>query len=138
MTNSRVHMLRLTLSAWVPLIAMGLMACGESLERVQGLENCSRANPCPANTAFTLVVRLQCQDPCIELKTDEATCEVDVEVDDRRIDVRPSIPFEDEEQCFGQGCQGGVFVDCAVDPLPAGDYEVRDEFNFRGEVRLVE
>ncbi|MGF1509965.1 MAG: hypothetical protein ACFB9M_10735 [Myxococcota bacterium] len=117
-------------------IVAGLLGCGDLLDDVEGLASCS-VTPCPADTPFVLVAILECDDPCIEPRADDASCDVEVDVENFEITIDPKIPFDDDSTCFGGGCEGGVFVECPIDPLEPGQYEVIDDgSDFRGGITV--
>jgi hypothetical protein len=105
------------------ILCLTLAGCGGSTaDEIIGLSS----NSFLANQPFVLTVLVADPVACAEVRLDEATCEVDVNEDERTIRVKAEVPFEETDGCVPDGgLRGGLPVACSVDALPAGTYTVR-------------
>lgn len=105
-------------------LGLGLSACGgDSLSRPESLPLRSY----PADTAFRMsVVMSSCSDPCAEYEASE--CSVDVDTEDRIIEVDVSVSYSDRDgvdrATCALACGKPVMGHCEVPAIPAGSYTV--------------
>jgi len=124
------------LRAFPLLLCLSLTGCGgNTADEIIGLGSTTFF----ANQPFVLTVLVANPVSCAEVRLDEATCEVDVNEDERTIDVKAEVPFDEADDCVPDGgLGGGLPVDCSIDALPAGTYIVRSggDQPFQDEIEL--
>lgn len=103
---------------------LALSACGgKSLERPESLP--LRSYPAERDFRMSFVMT-SCSDPCAEYEASD--CSVDVDTEDRVIEVSVSIGYSDREgvdrSTCALACGKPVLGHCEVPALPAGTYTV--------------
>lgn len=108
-----------------------LSACGDALTTPEDIP----IRRLPANEAFSLTLVMEsCSDPCISYE--EASCEVDVDEEDRIIDVDARVGIGSATtECRHALCGPQVLAHCDVPALPEGTYTV-EAGSFRQQVFL--
>lgn len=106
------------------LLGLAFSACGgKSLERPESLP----LRTYPADRDFRMsFVMTSCSDPCAEYE--ESECSVDVDTEDRVIEVSVSVGYSDRDgvdrATCALACGKPVLGHCDVPAVPAGRYTV--------------
>lgn len=111
----------LRLNSLVPFLIAGAFACGPAARTT--VEDVA-PDRIPVQSDVILKATVDsCSNPCLTYGTPE--CSVDIDVEAREISITACVPVEEEIADCTPLCGPELIAECAVGPLPEGQYVVK-------------